>query len=91
MTARAAMISRALLALICGALGACASFDAQWQAAGSAAPGAGGGQRDGGVDVGVEVAHEDRRVPLDLGAHRRPPLRPPASRRRHPQPCPRPR
>ncbi len=38
MTSRAARISRALLALGCGALAACSSFDAQWQAAENSAP-----------------------------------------------------
>lgn len=41
MTARATQISRALLALCCGALAACSSFNARWQAAGNAAPGSG--------------------------------------------------
>ena len=64
MTARAAMISRALLALICGALGACASFDAQWQAAGSAAPGAGVTRWEGRWE---SAAHKVRSGAMDGG------------------------
>ena len=41
MTTRAARILRALLALVCGALAACSSFDARWQAAENSAPTAG--------------------------------------------------
>jgi hypothetical protein len=37
----ATRITRAALALLCGALAACSSFDAEWKAAGQAAPGSG--------------------------------------------------
>lgn len=47
MSTRAARIMQAVLALLCGALAACSSFDAKWQAAGNAAPGSGASRWDG--------------------------------------------